>query len=480
MPEVLEAPQSDEIAKIDHAVQPEPQKPAEKAKEQGPTYDDKIRERFQERMFGKRPVEEKKEDKASDKADDKKAAKKEVAAADAKVADDKSADKKDDKPKTALKPKPAAPAVDLQKTVKDTVEATIKGMREEKKEEKKADPLADIPTERRRDYEVFERLGKAEAAKKFFAEERDYIREWKKANAGKKFDPDADEHNDFYEQATPDYDEGEFEDARISLRAEKIADERLKEKFDKELKPMREKLVAAEVREQTAQAEREMGPRIHAGVMMVAEAISPDFAKLIAEGKTLEEADEHAHELLSESAKTIVAKTRAASILFATNGQAFDEKNPVHNEIAELAETLEKRISEEPEEKQVRADGAKFTTRAAYMGMTPAEREKHWIVNADIVSLAIAGNEAGKVAEAYKKENERMEKLAEKRGWTKSNATAKKETRSEDDEETTAATEKPNSPSTSAQSVLRPGEKVKPETKRDGGDLILGKLFPKA
>lgn len=116
--------------------------------------------------------------------------------------------------KTAEKLKPAPPAA----TAEPAIDAKDKRMLE-------------VMAYMGKDNAVYKDL--AVQFKTFLGKVSDYAQRWEKDNSGRVFDPEAEEHKDWYAANQPDYDEDAFDDARIQMVADRIADKKVAEQTGK-------------------------------------------------------------------------------------------------------------------------------------------------------------------------------------------------------------------------------------------------------
>lgn len=221
--------------------------------------------------------------------------------------------------------------------------------------------------------------------------EEQYIAQWKKANPGKQFDADDEEHEDFYSTNAPDYDEQDFETVREQV-IERRAVEKAKKAMEPELQKQRLREVEKEVEPMLAQASYS----IAAGALG---AISEELVKIASEkgDAGLEEADPLALQVASQVIPAYEPVAHEAIRLF-SNLAKLDEDNPVHQQVNRIALELDSAIGQvdrdqavKPVVKNGRVVGyLQFATYAEWQAMSPAQRKNHWIVGQDEVLARIA------------------------------------------------------------------------------------------
>lgn len=267
-----------------------------------------------------------------------------------------------------------------------------------------AAPEPELPRDIQRKLEVYKELEESDQKYKGLAKkvvefskkggiEEQYITEWKKANPGKQFDPEAEDHEEFYAKNAPDYDENDFEVAK-----EQIIERRAVEKARKALEPELQKQRHREI-------EREVEPAIAQASYSVATsalgAISEDLVKVATEkgDAGLEEADPLALQIVSQVIPAYEPLAHETVRLFSGLSK-YDEKkpSPTHQRINEIALQLDHAIggldreqAVKPIVKNGRVVGyQRFATYAEWSAMSEADRQAHWVVGQDEVLAHIS------------------------------------------------------------------------------------------
>lgn len=253
---------------------PEGEVPAVETPTPAPTAQEleKQREEFTSSMFGPKPEPE---------------PEKPEAPAEEKPVEDKPVEAK------VETPPPAAPTPDPDDEEEDeevsVVPATPTPV-DDLVEAKPETPAADLnltPGERRK-IEAIRHLeatspeykGLAEKTLKFWKDEEAYEAAWKKdpANKGRRFNPDDDEHQDFYD-GEPEVDSDDLEEARVDLKVQAKmaeAEERMAKRRDPEIEEIK-------AREQMRAAKPKIKDAAAAALVSVFNAV-PEFAAAIKEG----------------------------------------------------------------------------------------------------------------------------------------------------------------------------------------------------
>lgn len=239
--------------------------------------------------------------------------------------------------------------------------------------------------------------------------EDQYIAQWKKENPGKEFDPESDEHEDFYRTNAPDYDENDFEAAR-----EAVIERRAVEKAKKAMEPTIEK-------QRRAQIEKEVAPKLdQASFSLIAGslgAIDEDLIKVAQEkgDDGLEEVNPLAAQVVGEVVPQYEALAHEAVKLFSGVVKVNPEKPAAaHRQLDSIALKLNDaigRIAEQDPSQAVkpvirggRVVGYKqFATYADWQQMSEEERQIHWIVGEDEVLAHISALAANEVKSRYQR-----------------------------------------------------------------------------
>jgi hypothetical protein len=144
---------------------------------------------------------------------------------------------------------------------------------------------------------------------------------------------------------------------------------------------------------------------------------------------------------------------------------SYNEKNPTHVELATYAGRQEAEMLALPAEQQVDSEGRQFATAAKYNAMTKEERARHWRYSAGDLNALMAADMTQMVKNRLEADQKRIDALAPKRGWSKTNGEQAKPA-PEPKPAARAATErelKPNSPAGGDEPLVAgraPGGKV--------------------
>ncbi len=380
----------------------------------------KASETVAEKLFKKRgpkepPKKEEKEEKAEKPAETK--------------VDEEKVEVKPEEKKTSKRRERASEAEITERAAAAAAEAATNAVAKlsPKPEERRPEPVKrpeeNLTTAERRQFDVYQELESSQPERykgvtgkfiKSLADIQDYKKTWAKDNPGQKFDPDAEEHNDFFARVEPEVDQDDWDDARTNIRARQIASE--------SVKPLNEKMQAMEQERARAAIEPFIQQKSIEGVTMLLNEFDQELAAKIRtpEGvKELTESDPITAGILNHTAG--IMTTLAAEIVRLhdeTAGIPYNPQNPVHKEIADFIVGQEARISKLPLQDRTR-DGKRFIGRLAYRQLPPEEKGNYWFLGQDDITYLLAQKYALEAKRIRDSEVEKFNKTAEKLGYKK-------------------------------------------------------------
>lgn len=350
--------------------------------------------------FAPKPADEKKPAPAEQSKEEAKPAEKPKE--EAPKAEEKPAEQQDP-PKEEKKPKTKAPKVIRAEELLDedaitkaaTAAATAAVKATQKQEEPPAEP--ELPRSVQRKMDIFKELEtdprfkgitkQVVEFKKAGGTEDQYKAQWLKDNPGKKFDPNDDDHTDWYADNDPtakhdDIDEA-VEEAQARLlekrsdeRATKIVEERLSKREQEERRRQ-----AAPLADQAAQE----------SVMEAIEALDPKLVEVVQKSgeKGLADEDPIAYNILSSVAGTF-APLISETVRIAEGLTAPDDRNPLHATLNRVAGEIENSILELDPAERVKVFNVggqrvqkRFATMEDFQNMPSEKRARYWTVGKD-------------------------------------------------------------------------------------------------
>jgi hypothetical protein len=244
-----------------------------------------------------------------------------------------------------------------------------------------ATPTPDLDDKERRNLEILRRLeqeqpqkyrGLADKTLKGTLDFKEYRRKWEMDNPDDEFDPESEEHQKVASKLLPDYDQDDFEDARITIKAEQIVNSKEREKQKQEAQSQ----VKTRLNDVLADAESSFikgaDEELH-GIYT-----QPDGVK------KMMETDKLATRAIAEVRKKLVAGvTELEKLMDPQMEYSAIPGNPVHEELAEFAIQTERTIKRLPLENQIDADGRRFVSQEEFHAMNPSQRGNVWTLTKD-------------------------------------------------------------------------------------------------
>jgi hypothetical protein len=301
--------------------------------------------------------------------------------------------------------------------------------------------------------------------KRFVKEEEDYIKQWKRDHPGEPWNGEADEHNDFYQKATPTYEDADLRRAEINLELGETKKEIRREVLEevtpklKELDDLKRNEILRELQPAIATAEK-------AAMGSILKAIDPAYEKFTepAELVKLKDEDPMGFDITIQVASDALPFVSEVTRLWKSKGAVkAEENNPLHRYIHDYASKMMELISALPAEEQLR-DGKKFSTWNNFSKLSPAEQEKHWtITDQDLIERKML--DAQEIArERFANEDKKLTSWAKRKGMTNGSAnnSALKPADDKNKEEPKPAPAKENSGSPSVGSRTQVGSGGQP------------------
>lgn len=330
-------------------------------------------------------------------------------------------DGKEEKPKSIVtKRKPAAPVPDPVSIATAAATAAVKAVSSERppsRTEPVPDKEPELKNEDRHEYEVARYLGesnpKYKGAEKIVLEHvrkaESYAERWEKENPGKVFDPDDDEHNEFYAALEKPWSDHEFRMAETEMAAERVA-------------ARKERGSQAKIEELTRQTARQELKPIASQTF---QAVAVELAKGVGQD-VLDKISKHSFDKLMEddpiTATEIARALEPLPAIIETiielddpKGRIpFDPKNPLHSTWNNLV------LEKERQYAGVRDDsGRLFATRSEMVNLSPAERKGRFYLTADNLVAELVADATETVKERITAERARQEKIAISLGYVK-------------------------------------------------------------
>lgn len=330
------------------------------------------------------------------------------------------------KPEPEADPQPAFDEEKLGAAIADGIAKATKREEPEKKE-----PESNESPEDQRRIKVLKQMeennprqykGLAERYNANLRKLREYAKKWEKDNPGETFDEDDEAHKEFREQLEKEveYDDDDYfeamADLKVAERLKKVQPDDRAEKLEKRLSEFERKEKLREETPKIATVQAQAGNEFW-------RKLGDDFKDVVTEQgqinpealKSIQEKDEDEYAIVVRAAQE--SEYLAAETYKLDNGLvAFNPNDPAHNFLSQFAIAAEKRMSEQPAEKQRDADGRKFVTKAEYNKLPPEKQAKVWTFTADDLNLLLARDYAKKTKAKINEEREKFQRRAKKMG----------------------------------------------------------------
>ena len=316
-----------------------------------------------------------------------------------------------------------------------------------------------------------------------------YAAEWEAANAGEKFDENADEHSDFIEalEAQVQYEDDDYTEALADIRLDAKTEER-KGELDERISNV----------ERTQRAREESPKILKAGVEagnQFWQEMGDDFKEVITDSgdvnperlKAIAEEDPVKHDI-AVAAADAVERTAATIYMLAHQLANFDPKNSAHAGLAQFALTQEEALLKRPSAERFNDEGLAFARKAEYDRMPKEQRAKHWTFTAEDLTF-LATRAIAKQAKAdLAAEDAKFTKRARARGLiaeeqasppgTGQSQNARRGLDDDDDEGSGAGRNlKPQSPTISSSPKLAAGNSANRNSGKNSADRFLAKFI---
>lgn len=260
-------------------------------------------------------------------------------------------------------------------------------------------PTDDLTDGDRRDYEIAEHLAKIDprfkdAPKVILDQVRqadDYAQNWSTANPGKVFNPEDEEHDNFFAQMQRPWTDSEFRRAEVKLEARKEIEE-MSRASDQRLSVVEED-----------SARRELAPAVDQhfsnAALQTAKMVGDDIHQALSTGgwDALHKKDPVMAKVLGTALQQMHPFVEAAIQIDDPRQRIrIDPNNPAHQQWNKVVQVGEAELVGQTNEQ-----GQKFARRADWVRMTPAQQAGHWYLTADMMiqgAMEYAADEVKKIS----------------------------------------------------------------------------------
>jgi hypothetical protein len=383
---------------------------------------EKAEDFFRRKMFGDRDVKKKEDEPKPESAPDLPVS---------------TEDKPDDKPvkKTTkvTKPRPGLSAADAETIATAAATAAVKAIQQPVTEADKKVASSDGPPELedlderdRHAYQVAVRMSEQNPEYKDLPNQmidvgkrkKEYKEAWMAENKGQKFSWSDQDHADFLNQITPDFNTSDYDEARIDLRVKQVTREE-RERSEERIREIELRTMEGPLGEKAAEeTEKSVG--------MLIESLAPEADwDLTTEAGRKEVFDNEpvlgeiavAHsEYLSDVNKELVkifdARDKSGRSMY-----RIDDNNPIHKWVRDTVSRWESVFAKSDPAKTTNDNGQTFVTRQQYLSLPESKRDDHWTILRDQTFYIVAKEIANQATLAKKKEVDKWKSVAERHKW---------------------------------------------------------------
>tara|TARA_R100000152_G_scaffold3852_1_gene1343 strand:+ start:3375 stop:4832 length:1458 start_codon:yes stop_codon:yes gene_type:complete len=279
--------------------------------------------------------------------------------------------------------------------------------------------------------------------KKYLGSLSGYKEAWAKDNPGLTFNPNDAEHEDWVNSNMPEFDDRDFDDARIETRAKRLIKDQ-EQKYMSELDSVRSEVAEANMK-------TELQDGANNSIAEVVSNIDESYLKMIQEngGEALEEADPIAHHVLNDTL------SRSENMLYELEKLSHPSRkfklnaaNETHKELLQFAMGKEKEIAALSPSDQIH-EGKRFATTEQYAKMSDAQRQNHWRLEPSHIKTMYVSQISQEAKNRIQSERERFERYISK----KSSGTK-------------------NSQGGSVKNIISPAKRTKPQPPATSGEAV--------
>lgn len=233
-----------------------------------------------------------------------------------------------------------------------------------------------------------------------------YADRWMTQNPGKQFDPDDDEHNEFYDALQKPWSDHEFRTAEIEMAAERITAKKTSAQDTrlKELERDNARVELGSIVQRTF---------VDAAGHMARELQVADKLKNAGDFDKFRDEDPITADAMAAALGPIQPIIEAIVQIDDPKGRfPIDERNPAHQAWLQLLADKEAQYAGVESH-----DGKMFATRIAFRGMNEAQRARHWYLTPDHLVSEVVQEAIATATERVKTEKERQKKIALSLGY---------------------------------------------------------------
>lgn len=327
---------------------------------------------------------------------------------------------KEEQKKPSRRRRPEIDPTALAETVAaSATKAAVEAMQSQRREDAKPTKEApiELPEEFKEDEEIYNELAARDPKKygdikKRLAEahrkEQEYIAKWQEDHPDEDFDPDAQEHENFFTRNEVSVSKGDLRAAERSVIRRQVSEE-AKEEIKKVSQPIEE-----------SRTRSELAPVVQGHVdsvlLSAIKEIDPSYEEYTTSREKLNELgqkdpllEDVLMEVLPQASKMI-----EETYLIGSGKVEFNPKKPMHSQFKDTVEDMEQRITSLPPRDRVFVgqDGVPriFATWSQYESMSPQERSRHWVLTPSDIAGFIEKTAIEEAKTRYSKTKDKLKR----------------------------------------------------------------------
>tara|TARA_R110002020_G_scaffold184977_1_gene382412 strand:- start:5302 stop:6819 length:1518 start_codon:yes stop_codon:yes gene_type:complete len=293
-------------------------------------------------------------------------------------------------PKKRLRRKEPAPSMaDMAKLAGQAAAEAIRESDRVSKELPEAVESVQLDDDDQGTYDVFDQMEKSAPDKykgikgkfaNFVDASKSYQKEWISNNPDEEFDPESDEHADFYAKNEPKYSQSDFKKAEKRVDMADVLGE-VEKKYQDRIEELEDRI------SRKTESQPKAKDSAEGAIKEMVAQVSPDMEKVINE-KGLEEAEKSdplVFDKISGAADTLstmvyeIEQNQSKHGTFAPNS-----RNETHKVVSDFVKGREQYVKSLPSEQQV-WNGKSFATNSEYNRMSQGDRDRHWTMDSTLL-----------------------------------------------------------------------------------------------
>lgn len=307
---------------------------------------------------------------------------------------------------------------------------------------------------------------------------QEYEAAWLKENKGKEFDPEADEHNDFFKSVEVDWNDDDYAEAIADIKVAKLKSD-MEKKTGEEIGKLTARDKARETEPLALSAAKATGRTFF-------DAVGEEFKGILSpEGVVNKEAiaklykDDEVKAGIVFGAASGLEQMAAENVRLFNGAVAFDANAPIHQTLANYALAQESAMEQLSLDDKKNKNGQIFTPAVDYYKMSKAEKAKHWTFSAADLNMMLAADTIRDVKSRIDADEKILQARLAKRGYKKPDADADENGEEPAPESRREEVIKPTSPTSSETLITSNGRNGRGAAPQKGVKSFITRMLSK-